>query len=119
MNDVNLQSSPTPFQLAPKAIDMAKKKVAEGGEGVLGLRVGIRGGGCSGYAYVFDFATKIRDKRDLVYDFDGLRVVVDDRSVKFLEGATLDWEEKLMGYGFKWTNPQAGSGCGCGASFTV
>lgn len=108
-----------PIQVTPKAIEKGKQKLAEGGEGAIGIRVGIRGGGCSGYAYVFDFATKIREKRDRVYDFDGLTLVVDDRSLKFLEGAVLDWEEKLLGYGFKWRNPNATGDCGCGASFTA
>lgn len=118
-NDVSVQSGEAPIQITPKAREMAKQKLAEGGEGALGLRVGIRGGGCSGYAYVFDFARKVREKRDLVYDFDGLKVVVDDRSLKFLEGAVLDWEEQLLGYGFKWRNPNASGGCGCGESFSV
>jgi iron-sulfur cluster assembly protein len=108
-----------PIQLTPKAIEMAKRKLAEGGEGAVGIRVGVRGGGCSGYAYVFDFATKVRPKRDLIYDFDGLKIVVDDRSVKHLAGSTLDWEQKLLGYGFKWLNPNAKGGCGCGESFSV
>lgn len=114
-----VQTGTPPIQLTPKAVEMAKRKLLEGGEGVLGLRIGIRGGGCSGYAYVFDFAKKIREKRDLVYDFDGLKVVVDDRSLELLEGSTLDWEEKLLGYGFKWHNPKATGGCGCGTSFTT
>jgi len=113
----------TPIALTPRAIEMGKKKLAEASaespKPVLGLRVGVRGGGCSGLAYAFDVATKIREKRDLVFDFDGLTVVVDDRSVKFLEGSTLDWETRLMGYGFKWRNPQAKAGCGCGESFRV
>jgi len=112
-----------PIDLTPKAIEMAKQKLAqardEGVGPILGLRVGVRGGGCSGLAYAFDFATKIRDGRDLVFDFDGLTVVVDDRSVKVLEGSTLDWETRLMGYGFKWRNPRAKAGCGCGESFRV
>jgi iron-sulfur cluster assembly protein len=112
-----------PIQLTPKAIEMAKQKLraaeAEGVEGVVGLRVGVRGGGCSGLAYAFDFATKVRPNRDRVLDFDGLTIVVDDRSLKFLEGSTLDWETRLMGYGFKWLNPHAKAGCGCGESFRV
>lgn len=112
-----------PFQVSPKAIEMGKRKLAEaaedGLEGILGLRVGIRGGGCSGYAYVFDFARKLRPKRDMVLDFDGLKIVVDDRSAEHLRGAVLAWEERLLGYGFKWENPNAKAGCGCGASFTA
>lgn len=115
---VSTTSEPS-IRLTPKAIEMAKKKLLEAKEPVLGLRIGVRGGGCSGFSYVFDFATKVRDGRDRVLDFDGLKVVVDDRSLEYLAGSTLDWETKLMGYGFKWLNPNAKGACGCGESFTV
>ena len=108
-----------PIRLTDKAVEMAKRKIAESGEMVEGLRLGVKGGGCSGYYYVYDFAKKIRPNRDLVFEFDKLKVVVDDRSIKFLQGATLDWEQNLMSYGFKWLNPNARSDCGCGESFHV
>jgi iron-sulfur cluster assembly protein len=109
-----------PIQLTPKAIEMAKKRLAEQGDaGIVGLRLGVKGGGCSGYSYVFDFARKVRPGRDLELAFDGLTVIVDDRSLELLRGATLDWEQKLMGYGFKWLNPNAKGDCGCGESFSV
>src|SRR5512139_2013986 len=107
------------IRLTPKAVEMAKKTVRDASEPVVGLRVGVKGGGCSGYSYVFELATKVRPQRDRVYDFDGLKVVVDDRSLELLAGATLDWETRLMGYGFKWQNPNAKSDCGCGESFSV
>jgi iron-sulfur cluster assembly protein len=113
---ISIDASPE-IAITPTAVDMAKKKLEEAAEPVYGLRVGIRGGGCAGFSYVFDFATKIRPDRDRVYDFDGLRVVVDAKSLDLLRGATLDWETKLMGYGFKWLNPNAKSDCGCGTSF--
>lgn len=109
----------TPFQVSPKAVEMAKKKLEAAGEPVIGLRVGVRGGGCSGLAYVFDFAKKIREGRDMTFEFDGLTIVVDDRSVEYLKGSMLDWEQKLLGYGFKWVNPNAKGGCGCGQSFVT
>lgn len=105
--------------LTPKAIEMGKQKVANADEPVEGLRLGIKGGGCSGYYYVYDFAKKIRPKKDLVFDFDGLTVVVDNRSLEYLKGAVLDWEQGLMSYGFKWKNPNATGDCGCGQSFEV
>jgi len=105
--------------LTPRAIEMGKQKVADAETPVEGLRLGIKGGGCSGYYYVYDFATKIRPKKDLVLDFDGLTVVVDHRSLEFLKGAVLDWEQGLMSYGFKWKNPNAVGDCGCGQSFEV
>lgn len=107
------------FDLTPKAIEMGKQKVASAEQPVEGLRLGVKGGGCSGYYYVYDFATKIRPRKDLVFDFDGLKVVVDSRSIEFLKGAVLDWEQSLMSYGFKWKNPNAAGDCGCGQSFDV
>ena len=109
-----------PIDLTDEAVKMVKSALqetdAEDGEF---LRVGIKGGGCSGYYYVYDFATKIRPNKDLVFDFDGLKVVVDNRSIEFLAGAVLDWEQSLMSYGFKWKNPNATGDCGCGESFEV
>lgn len=102
-----------------KAVEMGKRKLLDADEPVMGLRLGVKGGGCSGYYYVFEYATKVRVKRDRVYDFDGLKVVVDSRSLELLRGATLDWEQRLMGYGFKWLNPNAKDDCGCGESFSV
>src|SRR4029450_12098670 len=108
-------SEPKPVQLTSKAVEMAKKKLASAAnESPLGLRLGVRGGGCSGFSYVIEFAKRIREGKDLVFDYDGLRVVIDRRSLEFLRGATLDWEQKLLGYGFKWQNPNAKGGCGCG-----
>lgn len=107
------------FSLTPKAIEMGKRKVATAEQPVEGLRLGVKGGGCSGYYYVYDFATKIRPQKDLVFDFDGLKVVVDNRSIELLKGAVLDWEQSLMSYGFKWKNPNATGDCGCGQSFEV
>ena len=109
----------TPIHVTKPAIEFGKKKLAEANEPtpVLGLRVGVKGGGCNGYAYVFDYATKVREGRDLVLDFDGLSIVVDTKSLELLRGATLDFESKLVGYGFKWKNPNAKDACGCGDSF--
>ena len=112
-------SEAPPITLTPKAVEMAKQKVADLDTPVEGLRLGVKGGGCSGYYYVYDFAKKIRPNKDLVFDFDGLKVVVDNRSVEFLKGAVLDWEQSLMSYGFKWKNPNASGDCGCGESFDV
>jgi iron-sulfur cluster assembly protein len=112
-------STPESFDLTPKAIEMGKRKVAAAEPPVEGLRLGVKGGGCSGYYYVYDFATKIRPHKDLVFDFDGLKVVVDNRSIELLRGAVLDWEQSLMSYGFKWRNPNATGDCGCGQSFEV
>lgn len=88
------------------------------------LRVGIRGGGCSGFSYVVEFYDGEPRPRDTVYDrkaSDGsdVRILVDKKSLLYLNGATLDWEKTLMRQGFKFINPNEKSSCGCGTSFTV
>lgn len=121
--DIPLSDTPLPFTITPEAIQGGKRQLREAtargeAESPIGLRIGVRGGGCSGYSYVFDLATKL-GKRDRVWNLDGLHVVVDSRSERFLAGATLAWEQKLMGYGFKWENPNAADSCGCGQSFDL
>ncbi|MCC6874724.1 MAG: iron-sulfur cluster assembly accessory protein [Sandaracinaceae bacterium] len=97
---------------------MAKKALERRGTPQAGLRLGVRGGGCSGASYVIEFADRVRPK-DLVYDFDGLRIVVDPTSHVYLRGAILDYEVKLMQHGFKWRNPNEKKSCGCGESFGI
>ncbi|MDQ3032307.1 MAG: iron-sulfur cluster assembly accessory protein [Myxococcota bacterium] len=107
------------IDLTPKAVEMAKKSIERRGTPTAGLRLGVRGGGCSGASYVIEFADKIRD-RDSVFEFDGgLKVVVDPKSLVYLRGSVLDYEVKLMGHGFKFRNPNEKKGCGCGESFTI
>jgi iron-sulfur cluster assembly protein len=80
------------------------------------LRVFIAGGGCSGYQYGMALEDNIRPT-DLSYEYDGVQVVVDEVSINYLKGATIDYVESVMGSGFKIENPNAVSSCGCGSSF--
>ena len=112
-------AEPSPIAVTDRAIEMGKKKLAQAGEGKLGIRIGVKGGGCHGLSYHFDFADKVRTGRDLALDFDGLTLVVDTKSLEYLRGSTLAWNDGLVGYGFRWENPNAKGGCGCGESFSV
>ncbi|MCG8557950.1 MAG: iron-sulfur cluster assembly accessory protein [Proteobacteria bacterium] len=105
-------------RLTPKAIEMAKKALKKRGTPAAALRLGVRGGGCSGVAYAIEFADKLR-VRDNQYDFDGLKVVIDPKSLVYLRGAVLDYQFQLMQHGFKFRNPNEKSGCGCGESFGI
>ena len=105
-------------QVTPKAALKAREALVKRGTPDAMLRLGVRGGGCSGFAYVIEFADETGLK-DQVFDFDGLRVVVDPKSLVFLAGTVLDYETKLMSHGFKFVNPNEQSGCGCGESFSV
>jgi iron-sulfur cluster assembly protein len=105
--------------VTPEAVAYAKKKREQLGKPSAALRLGVRGGGCAGLTYVTDFTDDPPRRRDLVYDFDGLQVLVDDRSLRYLEGSVLRYENSLMYQGFKWDNPQQESSCGCGLTFSV
>jgi iron-sulfur cluster assembly protein len=80
------------------------------------IRIGIRGGGCTGFSYVFDFHDGEPRAKDRVFSDHGVSIVVDHKSFEYLKGTTLDFETSIMGYGFKFHNPNATGSCGCGAS---
>ncbi len=82
-----------------------------------GLRVGVRGGGCSGFQYQLAFDEQ-RDQ-DAVFESHGLKLLVDRESLPFVSGSTIDYEESLQGAGFKVNNPTVVAACGCGSSFRV
>lgn len=104
--------------VTPKAVVKAKEALVKRGTPNAMLRLGVKGGGCSGFSYVIEFADETRLK-DQVFDFDGLKVVIDPKSLVFLNGSVLDYEVKLMHHGFKFVNPNEKTSCGCGESFTV
>jgi iron-sulfur cluster assembly protein len=105
-------------QVTPKAVE--KIRVAFAREGIQegGLRLGVLGGGCSGLSYQFKFETKPR-ATDNVFDYDGVKVYIDPKSMVFLDGMTLDWKDSLIQSGFVFENPHAKRSCGCGTSFSA
>ena len=84
----------------------------------VGLRVGVKGGGCSGLSYVLDFVQAPRND-DKVLEFEGLHVYVDPKSAIYLNGTNLDFSDGLHGTGFTFSNPNAQRTCGCGSSFSM
>jgi iron-sulfur cluster assembly protein len=82
-----------------------------------GLRVGVRGGGCSGFQYQLAFDEQ-RDS-DVVFESHGLKLLVDNESLPFVRGSVIDYQESLQGAGFKVENPNVVAACGCGSSFRV
>src|SRR5438270_13014565 len=84
---------------------------------VAGLRVGVRGGGCSGFQYQLAFDEQ--REHDVVFESHGLKLLVDQESLQFVRGSTIDYEESLQGAGFKVNNPNVVAACGCGSSFRV
>jgi iron-sulfur cluster assembly protein len=83
------------------------------------LRVGVKGGGCSGLSYVMDFDDTIETTDETVEVDGGLKVVIDRKSVLYLYGTELDYSDGLNGKGFQWGNPNASRTCGCGESFAL
>ena len=105
-------------QLTPKAIEMVRKMQAKEDLGAdHGMRIGVVGGGCSGFQYSLKFDT--RQDGDRVTDFGGVLVFVDEISLPYIAGTTLDYVEGLHGAGFRFDNPRASRTCGCGSSFSA
>ena len=106
--------------LEPKALEHVIELMMEGGvtPDTHNLRVGIKGGGCSGLSYTMDFDDKI-EPTDEVVQADGLKVVIDRKSLLYLYGTQLTYSDGLNGKGFQFINPNASRTCGCGESFSL
>jgi iron-sulfur cluster assembly protein len=101
------------------AAAFARKKLTARGTPDAAVRLGIRGGGCSGFSYVIEFADEPPRAKDTLIEHGGVRFYVDKKSLVYLAGSVLDYEHTLMFQGFRFKNPQEASRCGCGHSFTV
>jgi iron-sulfur cluster assembly protein len=106
------------IKVTPKAIEKIRAAFAKEGVQDGALRLGVLGGGCSGLSYQFKFDAKERPT-DRVFLFDGVKIVVDPKSLLYLHGLTLDYKESLMQSGFVFENPNAQKSCGCGSSFSA
>src|SRR5262245_53962176 len=107
-----------PLSLTPNAIAKVKEIMAQQDPIPAGLRVGVVGGGCSGFSYNMSFENTA-GMMDKTFNFDGLKVFVDATSVMYLNGCVVDYVETLEAAGFKFENPNVKSTCGCGSSFSV
>lgn len=101
------------------AAEFARKRLEKRGTPDAAIRLGVKGGSCSGYSYVIQYEDKEPRERDYVYEKNGIRFIVDKKSFLFLAGSTLEYENTLMFQGFKFVNPQETQKCGCGHSFNV
>ena len=107
-----------PVELTPSAIAKVKEIMATQDPLPAGLRIGVVGGGCSGFQYSMSFENQA-GMMDKVVKFDDLKVFVDATSAMYLNGCQVDYVETLEAAGFKFENPQVKSTCGCGSSFSV
>ena len=99
------------------AASRIKDSIASRGKG-LGLRVGVKTSGCSGYMYTIDFADEVSDE-DHVFEEHGAKVIINNDSMGFLDGTELDYGREGLNEAFRFNNPNATAACGCGESFSV
>jgi iron-sulfur cluster assembly accessory protein len=107
-----------PILFSDTAVAKVKEIMAQQNPVPAGLRVGVVGGGCSGFSYSMSFENGA-GMMDKTFDFEGLKVFVDATSLMYLKGISVDYIETLEGAGFKFDNPNVKSTCGCGSSFSV
>ena len=108
------------LQVTPSAVKRIRVILAKEGISLKesGLRLGVKGGGCSGMSYSVGFDAHPRE-RDNIFTFEDVRVFIDPKSFVYLQGMTLDYEETLIRQGFNFINPNSTKSCGCGSSFSV
>ncbi len=104
--------------LSESAVEKLSGLIAAEGDSSQMLRITVNGGGCSGFTYAFDFDDKANED-DRTFETDGVKVVVDEASLEFINGSVLNYVESLGGSHFTLENPNATSSCGCGSSFSV
>ena len=102
--------------ITPKASDQVKYLISELSSDI-GLRLAVKGGGCSGLSYDLKFTSE--EAGDTVFDYNGYKVFMDKKSMIYLKGMALDFQDGLEGKGFQFINPNATSTCGCGESFSM
>jgi iron-sulfur cluster assembly protein len=103
------------LRISPRAAEELRRLMEQ--EQAEGIRLGVRGGGCSGLSYSLDFSAE--REGDHVVDADGIRLFMDRKSAIYLKGVHLDYKEGLKGKGFAFSNPNASNTCGCGESFSI
>ncbi|MBU1620220.1 MAG: iron-sulfur cluster assembly protein IscA [Gammaproteobacteria bacterium] len=105
------------ISMTPAAADRVRSFLANRGKG-LGLRVGVKTTGCSGLAYVLEFVDDLNDD-DQVFEYNDLKLIVDGKSLVYIDGTQLDFVKEGLNEGFQFNNPNVNGECGCGESFTV
>lgn len=118
MDTTNVGTQTPIISLTDAALKEVKRLINVQGIEEGGLRLGVKGGGCSGLSYTINFDDKI-GQYDQVYEIDGVKVLVDAKSAIYLQGTQLDYQKDLMGGNFKFLNPNANKTCGCGESFSA
>lgn len=113
-------STDVPLKLSARAAEEIRTiiKAQELDVAKVRLRVGVKGGGCSGFSYLLDL-TETQKETDEEFEVHGIKVICDPKSMLYLSGTEVDFKDELMGRGFVFKNPNATSSCGCGSSFSA
>ncbi len=116
----NQTANACPIVLSELAAKEIKKIIADQELDVakVHLRVGVKGGGCSGFSYILDLTETVKET-DEVFEMHGVKIICDPKSLLYLAGVNVDFKDELMGRGFVFNNPNATSTCGCGSSFSA
>ena len=105
--------------LTPGAAQEVKRLMQQEQKPNLGLRIGVKGGGCSGFSYILGIEEVTPKQYDSVFEQEGIKILVDAKSHLYLDGTMVDFKNSLMGGGFEFQNPLAKKSCGCGSSFSA
>ncbi len=110
-----------PILLTERAASEIKTIIKQQGlpEDQTRLRVGVKGGGCSGFSYLLDLTEEPKSDMDEELDSNGVKILIDMKSLLYLDGTEIDFKDEVMGRGFVFKNPNATSTCGCGSSFSA
>lgn len=106
------------LSISQPAAERVKSFLSNRGKG-LGVRLGVKTSGCSGMAYVIEFVDGINEDEDVVFESNGVTIVVDKKSLVYIDGTEIDYGKEGLNEGFKFTNPNESDRCGCGESFTI
>lgn len=110
--------SKVPITITPKAVERVKHLLDQRGKPSLGLRIGIKSGGCSGLSYIVEYADE-KNQFDEVLEFEGIMVIIDPKAIMYLIGTEMDYVDGDFKSGFVFINPNEKNKCGCGKSFSV
>lgn len=104
------------FIITPIAIEQIRNNLLKRNTPNSSLRLGVKGGSCEGFSYVIQFEDNEPSTKDILFNFEDIKVIIDKKSLIFLNNSTLTWEKTMMSSGFKFINPKESSKCGCGES---
>ena len=105
------------INITDKAISKIQEVLAS--QGMKYFRIKVKGGGCSGFQYIFKSDNQLNSEKDIIFNFKDLKILVDKNSIEYIDQAELDYKDELIGSSFRISNPNAKNSCGCGSSFSI